>query len=92
MPQNPIRVRNVTATAKLKAQLATLALGGFRIGTLCKLLYRHIKEDIERNIIPIHIHVEAKITKGKYHDYDAFLGKEAVDDLKAYLAARKSGG
>ena len=58
----------------------------------CKLRYRHIREDFERNIIPIHIHVEAKITKGKYHDYDTFLGKEAVDYLRAYLEARKAGG
>jgi integrase len=75
-----------------KLIVATLAQAGFRIGTLCKLRYRHIKEDLERNIIPIHIHVEAKITKGKYHDYDTFLGKEAVDYLRAYLDARKAGG
>ena len=35
----------------------------------------------------MHVHVEAEITKGKYHDYDAFLGQEAVDYLKAYLEA-----
>jgi integrase len=75
-----------------KLIVAMLAQGGFRLGTLCKLRYRHIREDFERNIIPIHIHVEAKITKGKYHDYDTFLGKEAVDYLRAYLEARKAGG
>ena len=75
-----------------KLIVATLAQAGFRIGTLCKLRYRHAKENLERNIIPIHIHVEAKITKGKYHDYATFLGKEAVDYLRAYLDARKAGG
>jgi len=75
-----------------KLVVAMLSQGGFRLGTLCNLRYRHIREDFERNIIPIHIHVEAKITKGKYHDYDTFIGKEAVDYLTAYLNARKTGG
>jgi integrase len=75
-----------------KLIIAMLAQGGFRIGTLAKLQYRHVREDLERNIIPVHIHVEAKITKGKYHDYDTFLGQEAVHYLKAYLRARKAGG
>src|SRR4030067_2501403 len=48
--------------------ITMLALGGFRIGTLVKLQYRHVKRDLEKGIIPIHIHVEAEITKGKYHD------------------------
>lgn len=75
-----------------KAIVSMLALGGFRIGTLCKLQYRHIHEDLERGIVPIHVHVEAAITKGKYHDYDTFIGQEAAGYLKAYLEARKSGG
>ena len=57
--------------------IAALATGGFREGTFCKLKYRHIKEDLEANRIPIHIHVEAEITKGKYHDYDTFINTEA---------------
>jgi integrase len=75
-----------------KLMIAMLAQGGFRIGTLAKLQYRHVREDLERNIIPIHIHVEAKITKGKYHDYDTFLGQEATHYLEAYIRARKAGG
>ena len=68
-----------------------LALGGFRIGTLVKLQYRHIKRDIEKATTPIHVHVEAEITKGKYHDYDTFLNQEAADLLKAYLETRRKG-
>jgi integrase len=75
-----------------KAIVAMLALAGFRLGTLCQLRYRHVDEDLERGISPLHIHVEANITKGKYHDYDTFMGKEAADYLKAYLEARKVGG
>lgn len=67
------------------------ALGGFREGTLVKLQYRHAKHDLERGIVPIHIHVEAEITKGKYHDYDTFLGAEAAEFLKLYLDGRRKG-
>ena len=59
-----------------------LALGGFQIGTLIKLQYRHVRRDIEKDT-PIHIHVESEITKGKYHDYDTFLSQEVADYLRA---------
>jgi len=75
-----------------KVIVSMLALGAFRIGTLCKLRYRHVRHDLERDIVPVHIHVEATITKGKYHDYDTFIGREAVEYLKAYLEARRNGG
>lgn len=69
--------------------ITLLALGGFRIGTLAKLQYRHVKRDLEKGIVPIHVHVEAEITKGKYHDYDTFLNQEAADYLRAYLESRR---
>jgi len=59
--------------------------------TFSKLLYRHVREDLEANRIPVHIHVEAEITKGKYGDYDTFLGPEAVNYLKLYLEQRRQG-
>ncbi|MEM2126593.1 MAG: tyrosine-type recombinase/integrase [Candidatus Bathyarchaeia archaeon] len=74
-----------------KAIISMLALGGFRLGTLAKLRYRHVKEDLERGIIPVHIHVEAEITKGKYGSYDTFIGAEAVEYLKLYLEQRRRG-
>lgn len=74
-----------------KVVVSMLALGGFREGTLVKLQYRHVREDLEKGIVPIHIYIEAAITKGKYHDYDTFLGKEAADYLQAYLETRRLG-
>jgi len=79
------------ADIREKVIVSMLALGGFRIGTLVKLQYRHVKRDLEKMTIPIHIHVEAEITKGKYHDYDTFLGEEAAKHLKAYLELRRRG-
>ncbi len=74
-----------------KLIVSMLALGGFREGTLTRLQYRHVKEDLERNITPLHIHVEAEITKGKYHDYDSFLPIEGVHYLSLYLEHRRKG-
>ncbi len=89
----PEELQKVIDLADLRDKVIVLclALGGFRIGTLAKLKYRHIRDDLEKGIIPIHVHVEAEITKGKYHDYDTFLGREAVEYIKAYLDARRRG-
>jgi len=79
------------ANLRLKVIVSMLALGGFRAGTLVKLQYRHVRRDLEKNITPVHVHVEAEITKGKYHDYDTFLGQEAAEYLRTYLEARRRG-
>ena len=79
------------ADLRERAIITMLALGGFRIGTLVKLRYRHVKRDLEKQAIPIHVHVEAEITKGKYHDYDTFIGQEAAEYLRAYLENRRKG-
>ena len=71
--------------------VAAFALGGFREDCFSKLKYRHVKDDLENNVEPIHVHIEADITKGKYHDYDTFLGAEAVHYLKLYLEQRRKG-
>jgi len=79
------------ADLREKVIVSMLALGGFREGTLAALKYRHVKNDLERGIVPVHISVESEITKGKYADYDTFIGKEAVEYLKAYLELRRRG-
>ena len=76
---------------RAKTIIAILALAAFREETLCKLKYRHVKQDIENNTLPIHVHIEAEITKGKYHDYDTFIGAEAAAYLKLYLEQRQKG-
>ena len=79
------------ANLREKVILTLLALGGFREETLSKLKYRHVREDLENNCLPIHVHVESDIVKGKYAEYDTFLGAEAVSCLKLYLEQRKAG-
>jgi len=79
------------ADVRGKVIIALMAVGGFRNGTLVQLRYRHVKRDLERGTIPIHVHVEAQITKGKRHDHDTFLNAEASEYLRTYLDARKNG-
>jgi integrase len=79
------------ADIREKVIVSLLALSGVRIGTLEKLQYRHVKEDLEKGVMPIHMYIEAEITKGKYHDYDTFLGAEGVQYLKAYIESRRLG-
>jgi integrase len=71
--------------------ITILAVSGLRVGTLLKLQYRHVKSDLERGVIPIHIHVEAELIKGKRRSYDTFLNEEAAECLKAYLNSRRIG-
>jgi len=89
-PEELMRVLEI-ANLREKVIVSMLALGAFREETLAKLQYRHVKEDLERSVVPIHVHVEADITKGKYGDYDTFLGPEAAEYLKLYLELRKRG-
>jgi len=90
---NPEELQYLLDISNLRNRLiiSMLALGGFRIGTLVKLQYRHVRRDIEKGITPIHIHIEAEITKGKYHDYDTFLSQEVAEYLRAYLDLRRQG-
>ncbi|MFO7966303.1 MAG: site-specific integrase [Archaeoglobaceae archaeon] len=74
-----------------KVVVSMLALSGLRIGTLLKLKYKHIKEDLENGNTPICIQVSSEDTKGKYADYWTFIGKEAAEYLKLYIEARRSG-
>lgn len=63
-----------TADLREKTIVSMLSLAGLRKGTLTLLQYRHVKDDLEAGKTPLHIHIPAELTKGKYHDYDTFLG------------------
>jgi hypothetical protein len=80
-----------TADLRGKVIVSLLGLSALREDTLSKLRYYHIKEDHEARRTPIHIHVEAEITKGKYADYDTFIAQEGVDYLRLYIEARRQG-
>jgi len=89
----PEELQQILDLGTLRERVITLLLaqGGFRVGTLVRLEYRHVRRDLEAGRIPLHVHVEAEITKGKYADYDTFLGEEAVEALRLYLEKRRAG-
>ncbi len=74
-----------------KVIISLLALGGFREETLTLLRYRHVKEDLEKGVDPVHIHVERDITKGDYEEYDTFVRAEAPHYMRQYFDARRTG-
>jgi len=90
---SPEELQKILDVADLREKviITVLATGGFRRNTLAKLQYRHVKRDLERRVFPIHVHVEAEITKSKHHDYDTFLCQEVSKYLEAYMEARRKG-
>jgi len=90
MPEELQRLED-TGDLREKVILTTIALGGFREGTLSILTYGHVKKDLEQGIVPVHVHVNMDETKGAYADFDTFLGPEAVNYLTLYLEQRRHG-
>jgi hypothetical protein len=65
--------KRLTSVPTRQSHSLCLALGAFREETLANSIQTRQRR-IENNTKPIHVHIEADITKGKYHDYDTFLG------------------
>jgi len=61
---------------------------GLRPNTLVQLQYKHIKEDFEKDIIPMAINVPAMIVKDKVGDRISFIGEDGFKSLKEYLSPR----
>ena len=89
-PQELGKILDV-ANLREKVIVSLLALGGFREGTLVKLKYCHVKDDLETAKTPVHVLVPMDIVKGKYMTYDTFLAPEAVEYLQLYLDERRKG-
>ncbi len=86
-------LREVLRIADLREKLLVLlpATSGFREGTVSLLKYRHVKTDLENNVVPVHVHIEADETKGQYSDFDTFLSGETVEVVNLYLDRRRRG-
>ncbi len=76
-------------TLRDRAIILFLFQGGFDVSTLCSLNYGDVKDELEAGKIPMMIHV----VRGKEEvEYFTFVGRDAVEALKAYLNDRKSKG
>jgi integrase len=73
-----------------RAFYAMMVQSGLRPDTLCKLRLKNLEPDFSKNVIPCKITVNEQDTKGKTHAYFSFIGSEAVEYLRAYLATRSS--
>jgi len=79
-----------TCSLRDRAIILCMYQSGLGITPLKNLNYRHVKEQIEKNKIPIRVHVTAKIAKKTLPvAYYAFFGAEACEGLSAYLRERK---
>lgn len=81
------RVQSTTPSLELTKHL--LRHRTVSTGTFVKLQYPHVKRDLEKDVIPIRVHVKAEITKGKYDGYNIFLGQEAAGYLKTSQKAER---
>ena len=63
--------------------------GGLDVSTLCDLNYGDIAEELERNSHPMKIET-MRVKSGV--EFYTFVGQDAIDALKAYLADMKSRG
>jgi integrase len=77
--------------AREKFLVSLLASTGLREGTVTLLTYRHVRQDLEAGVVPVHIRIELDETKGQYCDYSTFLGPECLHYLKVYLDERRRG-
>lgn len=63
--------------------------GGFDVSTLCSLNYGDVKDGLAKNEHPLKIE-PSRVKTGV--DFYTFVGKDAIDALKAYLADMRSRG
>ena len=73
-----------------RAIILCMYQSGLGITPLRNLNYRHVKEQLEKNKIPIRVHVTAQIAKKILPvAYYAFFGAAACEALNAYLNERE---
>jgi len=79
-----------TNSLRDRAIILCMYQGGLGITHLRNLNYGHIKEQIEKNKIPIRVHVTSEIAKKPLPTaYYAFFGAEACKALNTYVNERK---
>jgi integrase len=77
------------ASLRERAFFVMMCESGLRPSTLLQLRYKHIKEDYERNIIPMRIVLPSALLKDRISDRFSFIGEDGYRILKEYLSTRK---
>jgi len=89
----PEELRKLLEVADLrtKVALAILAQSGMRLSTLAGLTYGHVREGLEKDEVPLRIHIASRLAKDRVRSFDTFIGQESKELLKAYLETRTRG-
>jgi integrase/recombinase XerD len=80
--------RLVDATGNLRDRAIVLSIfqSGASIGEICDLKYEDVAYGLQTNEEPLHLHLIRKKEQTEYH---TFLGTDAINAIKAYLAQRQ---
>jgi len=91
-----LKKRQIYAMADYATSLRNRAIilymyhSGLGIIALRNLNYGHVKKQLEKNRVPVRIHITSHISKRALQvPYYAFFGEEACEALKAYINERK---
>jgi len=76
-------------TPRDRAIILTLFQGGMDVSTLCSLQYRDVAEGLKTDEHPLKLELFRRKSGTEYY---TFLGKDAVEAIRAYLADVKSRG
>jgi len=98
IPDNELVYRMVDVCRRPidRAVILFLFQSGIRSNALHRLNYGHVREQLERNRVPIRLkitsNIDTKLRGVGLSYYYSFIGKEAVDALTTYLEELKSEG
>ena len=76
-------------TPRDRAIILALFQSGMDVSTLCSLIYRDVTEGLKKEELPLKLELYRKKSGTEYY---TFLGKDAVEAIKAYLADMRSRG
>jgi len=62
-----------------------MAESGMRPDTLCKLQFKHFKQDFQNHTIPMRVELPSEILKYRVSDRFTFIGEDGVKILREYL-------
>jgi site-specific recombinase XerD len=86
------QIIDMSASLRDKAMYLILFESGIRVNALLRLKYGHVREQLEKGTVPLHLQITDELdTKLRGYDlpfYDAFIGAEAVDTLKRYCETK----
>ncbi len=76
-------------TPRDRAIMLTLFQSGMDVSTLCSLQYRDVAEGLKKEELPLKLELYRRKSGTEYY---TFLGKDAVEAVRAYLADMKARG